>query len=504
MALLKQLKGMVAQHLSPEIAQKARSQAGTITDKSHQIAQFVRSKLHNSIKTKAATTLELPTIEIKINATDHTFHDRFNCNFVVIASYSQSETIKTIVDTINVFLQKLYSPVKVTAVKIDGSNSFIDKTVHLSDEDLNQSIVNYNQDIITWKGLCISVKVRYEHNVSSVKITCPEMISKESKNPLHCSIYHAMKDEYKWSEQNLTHLDKYTHFINEYEEKPDCKYKDDCKSYIRLEKGDNNSNDMCHMKLFKHPPRNRNIQLAENMHSFVLHKKIEQNRSVYEPTDDDDTVYESNNKNGYLNALISEVILNDFERDLCLNMTDFKEHEYSILNIVDAKMRSQRHKEMNSPLNRGEMLALILYTGCECNYDLCSSQRNGDYKKWKWFDYCLYHAIETLSLCEHGSFPVFSGLNSVKLNKKAIENGYFVTYVSTSWNKRVAKAFMKGDGMIIQIDKQFKNNELIYCCDLSWISKFPDECEILFARSIGFGSDGFKCKVLDESKGVNF
>ena len=39
------------------------------------------------------------------------------------------------------------------------------------------------------------------------------------------------------------------------------------------------------------------------------------------------------------------------------------------------------------------------------------------------------------------------------------------------------------------------------CCDVSWISKFPDDCEILFARSLGW-LDNFSCVILDEVNGV--
>eukprot|EP00484_Ammonia_sp_Unknown_P026388 CAMPEP_0197025842 /NCGR_PEP_ID=MMETSP1384-20130603/6059_1 /TAXON_ID=29189 /ORGANISM="Ammonia sp." /LENGTH=180 /DNA_ID=CAMNT_0042454419 /DNA_START=1 /DNA_END=543 /DNA_ORIENTATION=- len=157
------------------------------------------------------------------------------------------------------------------------------------------------------------------------------------------------------------------------------------------------------------------------------------------------------------------------------------------------------------------MLALILYTGCECNYDLCASQRSGDYRKWKWFDYCLYFAITELSMLEEGEFSVFSGLNGVKLNKKEIECGFFKTYVSTSWNRDVAEKFIKGSkGMMIEIDPKYKNDRCIRCCDVSWISKFADECEVLFARcaeydpwSFSSSSEKFKCVVVDnESNGV--
>ena len=141
--------------------------------------------------------------------------------------------------------------------------------------------------------------------------------------------------------------------------------------------------------------------------------------------------------------------------------------------------------------------------GCECNYDLCSSQRNGDYKKWKIFDRCLYDAIKALSSRETGSFPVYSGLNGVKMESINLDYGYFVTYVSTSWRKEVSIAFMgvKQKGMLMEFDEGYKNNKYVLCCDVSWISKFPDECEVLFARSTAFVNQ-FCCTTLDESDGI--
>ena len=143
----------------------------------------------------------------------------------------------------------------------------------------------------------------------------------------------------------------------------------------------------------------------------------------------------------------------------------------------------------------------VLYTGCDCNYDLCKAQRGGDYQKWKWFDRCLYDAISNLSSVEQGAFDVFSGLGGVKLDSKYVSTGHFVTYTSASWKKEVAKKFIfvkSNKGMMIHIDKDFKDHG-IECCDVSWISKFPDECEILFSRS---NLERFKCKVVDESSGT--
>eukprot|EP01084_Bolivina_argentea_P299450 516174_1 len=130
------------------------------------------------------------------------------------------------------------------------------------------------------------------------------------------------------------------------------------------------------------------------------------------------------------------------------------------------------------------MLALILYTGCYCNYELCRTQRNGDYVTWKWFDKCLWDAISKLNKAENGSYKTYSGLSRVKLNKKQMTNCFFVTYTSTSWSKEQATKFMKNNpGMMIEIDQFYRNEPGIHCncCDVSWISLFPDECEILFA-----------------------
>ena len=88
------------------------------------------------------------------------------------------------------------------------------------------------------------------------------------------------------------------------------------------------------------------------------------------------------------------------------------------------------------------------------------------------------------------------------MNTRFVECGYFVTYVSTSWKKEVSKAFMKDQGMMIHIDEEYRNDKWsVYCCDVSWISKFPDECEILFARSLPTNIN-FKCVILDEENGI--
>ena len=130
------------------------------------------------------------------------------------------------------------------------------------------------------------------------------------------------------------------------------------------------------------------------------------------------------------------------------------------------------------------MLALILYTGCDCNYDLCKSQRNGNYSKWQIFDKYLYDAIYKLHKCEvYLNTPLYSGLQNVKLKKNQLLVSFLPTYVSSSYVKDVALSFIKkSNGMLIEMDKNICNQFI--CCSVVWISKFPDECEILIARSI--------------------
>eukprot|EP00483_Globobulimina_turgida_P012529 UN12552 len=129
------------------------------------------------------------------------------------------------------------------------------------------------------------------------------------------------------------------------------------------------------------------------------------------------------------------------------------------------------------------MLAIILYTGTDCNYKMCEKQRNNDYVTWKWFDYCLFNGIELLSRNETGKFALYSGLNKVKLDRSNVKNGCFKTYQSSSWNVDIAKAFVKADGcgMILVMNEEFRKHTS--SCDVSWISKWPKECEVLISRT---------------------
>ena len=110
---------------------------------------------------------------------------------------------------------------------------------------------------------------------------------------------------------------------------------------------------------------------------MIINTVSTNNVKLYEPTQDDMKYYDD--KDGYLKLLIKDVISNGFEKDLYLRDDDEKK-DFSILKVADNKMFHPRHLKIKSPLRRDHMMALIVYTGAECNYDLCKYQRKGDYE----------------------------------------------------------------------------------------------------------------------------
>eukprot|EP01083_Nonionella_stella_P086690 240982_1 len=404
------------------------------------------------------------------------FQDGFQ--FRICAPHSTSVTIEDLFDKIDHYL---YSKLYPTKHYIWGIHESFAETTTCDDVDkwsrlCGKSITEYNKWNITHVGLTVYIMEGNIHKINRNIITCKYLINDD--DPLKCPIYKSAKYEYA--------------------QKDKCRYGQECKSFIRLANGEERVDDEFHIKLYNHPPRNnRQIQLAENMHKLIIGTKQEQVPGVHGQV-----------KSESLSLLIEEVINHGYKYDLCLicSANDNCQHDVhktnsdTLLSVVDKKLNHVRHKQLGSPLDKAGMLALILYTSCDCNYDLCSSQRNGNYIKWKCFDYSLHIAIKLLHEKEHGSYKLYSGLNHVKLDKKEIECGYFVTYVSSSWSKDVALAFMNGEGLVIEMDEKLR--KFFRCCDVSWVSKFPDECEILIDRSFPHDSLHHKLVILDEQNGV--
>merc|ERR1711933_597271 len=144
------------------------------------------------------------------------------------------------------------------------------------------------------------------------------------------------------------------------------------------------------MGIYRHPPRVHNGKTTTEKvnNSKICNFKISQQREYsYVPTDEEEKSFDE--KDGYLQYLLKEVINNGFENDLYIPEDEKrKKNNPSILKIVDEKMNHEKHKAMGCPLNRAEMLSLVLYTGCEVNWYFSEDQRNENYDKWKWMDYC--------------------------------------------------------------------------------------------------------------------
>ena len=241
------------------------------------------------------------------------------------------------------------------------------------------------------------------------------------------------------------------------------------------------------------------------------------------------------NKNYHLVLLIGEVICNGFEKDLIpddeqkdgmqLGGMEFIEQiierynndsntnknlrqihdelraHYGIFKILDEKMNHERHKAADCILCEAEMLSLILYCDGQCNYDLSICQRDGTFsQKWPTFDALLNDAIMHLSAYEAHHENIYTGLSGVLLDiyqlykqwmfTGAISNPvlFFKSNVSFTRDLNVAYQFRGAEGIILGINpKQLSEDAVhghddIFLCDVSWISKFPFEQEVLFSR----------------------
>eukprot|EP01084_Bolivina_argentea_P310481 537291_1 len=334
------------------------------------------------------------------------------------------------------------------------------------------------------------------YNKSIKATTCPFMSDDHDIHNI-CPVYSRLKN-YRYSQDDLEHMQLYTHCkiktIN-------CKYGINCSAYQRLISNENRLDDLCHNQIYDHPPRRRQSMPVKPLdcHSFLFTQETEeckssiqhglcmcqQSHKYHQHYLENAPNYSSDDE--LLKLLIKEVKKNGFKKDLYLN------DGTSLVKVAEKKFFHKRHVAMGQPLNKAYMLSILLYTGCDCNYDLSKEQRNGNYDKWHVFDWCLNEAILLLWKHEYSSFPLYSGLGNVMFDFNDVRfpsYGYLSTFMSTSWDINVAKTFLRenGDkGMLIGIESRvcdmwYRYKPIIVCADISWISKFPNEKEVLIAR----------------------
>ena len=183
-----------------------------------------------------------------------------------------------------------------------------------------------------------------------------------------------------------------------------------------------------------------------------------------------------------------------------------------LASVVGSKLRHSEHESLGKPLKFEEMLALVLYTGCDCYKDLRKYQyehagRNiyrREPSEWCCFDRALDSAVRKLGaaqLAKYGpsrglpSKYAYHGTNWCKVsvrgrwmlpNREYTEPvGELPTFTSFSTSRDVALFFSKGKGSIARVDMTLARDSDLFC-DVTWISKFPQEQEVLFHRNSYF------------------
>ncbi|ETO27328.1 hypothetical protein RFI_09804 [Reticulomyxa filosa] len=231
----------------------------------------------------------------------------------------------------------------------------------------------------------------------------------------------------------------------------------------------------------------------------------------------EDTLHSKLIRNNYLQKLLHEIIKNNYLRDLITHQhtknkqekkqiyerikqqINYKEEDkngklilndkiLTILNELKILYHDDIHKHMGYPLQLHHICAILLYCGKSCNAEFSYDQIKFRHQKWPYLDSCLLDAIGILGSyerVEESEIELYCGLKRVRLDnvEKEINAGYFISYVSTSDDIEVAKMFRGSHGCILHFHPSMRRANGIFSCDVSWISPFKHEREILFSRS---------------------
>eukprot|EP01083_Nonionella_stella_P144300 450275_1 len=116
------------------------------------------------------TTSKSNTIPINVEIYSHV-EDKF----VIHSVYGKEQKMKQILNQITNYLNAKYDRVKyeIRSIESGFTGSELFYTEYPTSID-NKSITEYDIKEIKNKGLSVNVKVRYNHKVRNVSITCPE------------------------------------------------------------------------------------------------------------------------------------------------------------------------------------------------------------------------------------------------------------------------------------------------------------------------------------------
>lgn len=266
---------------------------------------------------------------------------------------------------------------------------------------------------------------------------------------------------------------------------------------------------------FKHVLKGEDIEFNVQFNAAICHRRRRYHRLIYSDNSQYfHTVRFVSNFNLAFGSrlvvlLINELIKNGYEDDLIMNTTgegkidavgkELDElqklrSKYKIFDVLDAKMNHPRHVAMNKPFEDfpGLLLALILYTSGSCNHDMSLSLRNGDFGKWRVFSRSVESAVFILSkFNEFRNITLYSGLCDVYLDHDFDNNcntnralrATMKAPMSFTTDLDVATAFRGDQGTLFGV--RFGNSSDYNFCmaDVSWISMFPNEKEVLFVNT---------------------
>ncbi|CAF0763212.1 unnamed protein product [Adineta steineri] len=221
---------------------------------------------------------------------------------------------------------------------------------------------------------------------------------------------------------------------------------------------------------------------------------------------------------GLWNGIVKDGdLLQELRQNDLINEMDVKSGPYKSLNdVAEEKLNHPRHREMGSPLSHDQMLAILLYTDskvykdlryhemCYSNQDFANIETSSLMQKnWPILGCLLNSAIWALDQYDKRPRPavVYHGLYDIEVDPSTFNNHNlskkfstkdspvfrYGTFISTSWDREVATTFMHEKGSLLEINlKEDDNDRALVGADVSWISKFPTECEFLIARGATF------------------
>jgi len=307
-----------------------------------------------------------------------------------------------------------------------------------------------------------------------------------------CPLYRECKDQYKFSEAALQHLRAGNHGP-----RCACRYGQECRAFMRLSAGGCRLDDQIHAFLYAHPPRSREGKLPAGLSPMkaggvgdipgVDTKTYEFHRNDVRYQVMAPAGYDPNAD--YAMQLMAEMRRNGHGHELTTP------EGRSLLDVARSYRTHEFHAALGMPLNDGELLALVAYTGCDANYAMTGCHLKGDNYMWKVFDFCLSMAVGIIGRHMQGleSVPLFFGLEAVMIDK--FREGHFICHQSMSMSRDVAESFRKSRGLVgtyckVRKDQPAESHALcdalkLYCAPVFWISKFPDEQEVLISRHHG-------------------